>query len=104
MLAPQPLCHVIYHSLATSEGMSPEALAALLRQARAYNHGHRFPDWRMGFAPAASQDLRTTTGYFALVPEPDYAHLTWPGTHPGSCAGSWAASPRRWRRTGVWSG
>jgi len=100
MLAPQPLCHVIYHSLATSEGMSPEALAALLRQARAYNHGHRFPDWRMGFAPAASQDLRTTTGYFALVPEPDYAHLTWPGTHPGSCAGSWAASPRRWRRTG----
>jgi hypothetical protein len=42
MLAPQPLYHIIYHSLATGpEGMSPEALASLLRQARAYNQAHR---------------------------------------------------------------
>lgn len=41
MLAPQPLHHIIYHSLATSpEGMSAEALAQLLRQARAYNQAH----------------------------------------------------------------
>jgi hypothetical protein len=111
-----PLCHIIYHSIASGGGMSPEALASLLRQARAYNHAHRltglllyaadthkfvqvlevprsevqdlythiardarhkhafvlhegqeearmFPDWRMGFAPAAAQDVRTTTGY-----------------------------------------
>jgi hypothetical protein len=32
-----------------------------------------FPDWRMGFARATAQDLRTTTGYFPLVAEPEYA-------------------------------
>jgi len=127
MLAPQPLYHIIYHSLATGpEGMAPEALADLLRQARAYNQGHRltglllyaaltkefvqvlegprdeveliyqkiahdprhkhafvlhqgpseyrmFPDWRMGFAHATTQDLRLTTGYFPLRAEPEYA-------------------------------
>jgi hypothetical protein len=126
MLAPQPLYQIIYHSLASDDGMSPEALAALLRQARAYNQAHRltglllyanrtkefvqvlegprdevqqiyqkiagdprhkhafvlhegeaagrmFPDWRMGFAWANPQDLRATTGYFPLVPAPDYA-------------------------------
>ena len=126
MLAPQPLHHIIYHSLATGPaGISPEALAELLRQARAYNQGHRltglllyaastkefvqvlegprdevekiyeriahdprhkhafvlheatiasrmFPDWRMGFAPAKTQDLRTTTGYFPLVEHPNH--------------------------------
>jgi hypothetical protein len=41
MLAPQPLYHIVYHSLASGDGMSPEALAALLRQARAYNQDHR---------------------------------------------------------------
>ena len=41
MLAPQPLYQIIYHSLATGEGMSPDELAALLRQARAYNQNHR---------------------------------------------------------------
>ena len=42
MLAPQPLYQIIYHSLATGPaGMSPEALAELLRQARAYNQTHR---------------------------------------------------------------
>jgi hypothetical protein len=41
MLAPQPLYHIIYHSLASGDGMSPEALAQLLRQARAYNQAHR---------------------------------------------------------------
>ncbi|RZL08748.1 MAG: BLUF domain-containing protein [Hymenobacter sp.] len=126
MLAPQPLYHIIYHSLAAGEGISPENLMHLLRQARAYNQDHRltglllyaadthefvqviegprdevqylyakilhdprhkhsftlheglatgrmFPDWRMGFAPAATQDLRATTGYFPLVEQPDYA-------------------------------
>lgn len=110
--------------------MSPEALADLLRQARAYNQAHRltglllyaadtqefvqvleglqaevqslyakiardprhkhafvlhegpaetrmFPDWRMGFAPAAAHDLHTITGYLPLVSEP--AHLRPPG-------------------------
>ena len=123
MLAPQPLYQIIYHSLATGEGMSPEALAELLRQARAYNQDHRltglllyaadtqefvqvlegprdelttlylriardarhkhafvlhegpaagrmFPDWRMGFVPAATQDLSTTTGYLSLTQPP----------------------------------
>ncbi|RYY19198.1 MAG: BLUF domain-containing protein [Cytophagaceae bacterium] len=127
MLAPQPLYHIIYHSLATGpDGISPEALAELLRQARTYNQNHRltglllyaastkefvqvlegprdeveaiyhkiapdprhkhafvlheglaeyrmFPDWRMGFAHAATQDLRSTTGYFPLRAEPAYA-------------------------------
>ena len=42
MLAPQPLYHIIYHSLAAGpDGMSPEALTELLRQARAYNQAHR---------------------------------------------------------------
>ena len=121
MLAPQPLYHIIYHSLAAGEGLSPEDLAELLRQARAHNQDHRlsglllyaadtkefvqviegprdeidtlyqriardkrhkhafvlhegpaagrmFPDWRMGFVPAATQDLRTTTGYLPLTP------------------------------------
>ncbi|RZK62894.1 MAG: BLUF domain-containing protein [Hymenobacter sp.] len=121
MLAPQPLYHIIYHSLATGDGLSPEDLAELLRQARAYNQDHRlsglllyaadtkefvqvlegprdeidtlyqriahdarhkhafvlyegpaagrmFPDWRMGFVPAATQDLRATTGYLPLTP------------------------------------
>ena len=126
MLAPQPLYQIIYHSLAAAEeGINPEALAELLRQARAYNQDHRltglllyadvtkefvqvlegprdevekvyqriardarhkhafvlheglaeyrmFPDWRMGFSRAAAQDLRATTGYFPLVPEPGY--------------------------------
>lgn len=127
MLTPQPLYHIIYHSLASgSEGMPPDALADLLRQARTYNQNHRltglllytnqtkefvqvlegpkdevqkiyekiahdprhkhafvlyegeatgrmFPDWRMGFALADTQDLRTTTGYFPLVAAPGYA-------------------------------
>jgi hypothetical protein len=125
MLSPQPLYHIIYHSLAAGEGMAPDALADLLRQARAYNQAHRltglllyadatkefvqvlegprdeveaiyqkiaqdarhkhafvlhagepaqrmFPDWRMGFARAASQQLSLVTGYFPLVTEPDY--------------------------------
>jgi hypothetical protein len=120
MLAPQPLYHVIYHSLATEEGMSPETLTELLRQARAHNQdrrlsglllyaadtkefvqvlegprdeietlyqriardarhkhafvlyegpaaGRMFPDWRMGFVPTATQDLRTITGYLPLT-------------------------------------
>ena len=41
MLTPQPLFHIIYHSLAAGEGLSPPALAELLRQARAYNQAHR---------------------------------------------------------------
>ena len=127
MLVPQPLYHIIYHSLATGPGgMAPEALVELLRQARAHNQNHRltglllyaevtkefvqvlegprdevdavyqriardarhkhafvlheglaehrmFPDWRMGFAHATTQDLRSTTGYFPLQPEPQYA-------------------------------
>jgi hypothetical protein len=130
MTTPLPLYHIIYHSIASGGGMSPEALASLLRQARAYNHAHRltglllyaadthefvqvlegpqaevqhlyahiardarhkhafvlhegreearmFPDWRMGFAPAAAQDVRTTTGYLPLVHEP--AHQRPPG-------------------------
>jgi hypothetical protein len=123
MLAPQPLYQIIYHSLATGEGMAPEVLADLLRQARSHNQDHRltglllyaadtqefvqviegprdeiatlyariardprhkhafvlhegpaagrmFPDWRMGFMPAATQDLRTTTGYLPLAQQP----------------------------------
>ena len=35
--------------------------------------GRMFPDWRMGFAHAAAQDLRSTTGYFPLQAEPEYA-------------------------------
>jgi hypothetical protein len=130
MTTPLPLYHIIYHSIASGGGMNSEALAGLLRQARAYNHAHRltglllyaadtqefiqvlegtqaevqqlyahiardarhkhvfvlhegqeearmFPDWRMGFAPAASQDVRTTTGYLPLVTEP--AHQRPPG-------------------------
>ena len=126
MLKPPPLYHIIYHSLASGEGMSPEGLAELLRKARAHNQNNRltglllyaanthefvqviegpqdeverlyekiaydprhkhsfvlhrgpatgrmFPDWRMGFVPALTQDLRTTTGYFPLVAEPGYA-------------------------------
>lgn len=127
MLVPQPLYQIIYHSLASApDGMSPEALAGLLRQARTYNQQHRltglllytaqttefvqvlegprnevmkiyekiavdprhkhafvlhegeasgrmFPDWRMGFALADTQDLRATTGYFPLVAAPGYA-------------------------------
>ena len=126
MLATQPLYHIIYQSLASGEGMSPEALAKLLRRARAHNQDHRltglllyaadthesvqviegprdeaarlyeaitrdprhkhafvlheglatgrmFPDWRMGFVAAATQDLRTTTGYFPLAAQPGYA-------------------------------
>jgi hypothetical protein len=126
MLAPQPLYHIIYHSLATGPGgISPEELVELLRQARAYNQNHRltglllyaaatkefvqviegprdevehiyhiiarderhkhafvlhesqatgrmFPDWRMGFVAADTQDLRTTTGYFPLVGKPEH--------------------------------
>lgn len=126
MLKPAPLYQIIYHSLASGpDGISPEALADLLRQARSYNQTHRltglllytnqttefvqvlegprdevqkiyekiardprhkhafvlheglseysmFPDWRMGFARAATQDLRTTTGYFPLAAEADY--------------------------------
>ena len=41
MLAPQPLYHIIYHSLASGDGMSPDGLLTLLRQARAYNQDHR---------------------------------------------------------------
>jgi hypothetical protein len=41
MLAPQPLYHIIYHSLASGDGISPEGLFDLLRQARAYNQAHR---------------------------------------------------------------
>jgi hypothetical protein len=41
MLAPQPLYHIIYHSLASGAGMSSEGLLVLLRQARAYNQDHR---------------------------------------------------------------
>ncbi|WP_460583600.1 BLUF domain-containing protein [Hymenobacter arcticus] len=126
MLAPQPLYHLIYHSLASGEGMSPKDLTHLLRQARAYNQDHRlsglllyaanthefvqviegprdeaqelyakiardprhkhsfvlheglatgrmFPDWRMGFVAADTQDLRATTGYFPLAEQPGYA-------------------------------
>ena len=126
MLTPQPLYQIIYHSLASGDGMSPEGLADLLRQARSYNQNHRltglllytdqtkefvqvlegprdevekiyekiavdprhkhafvlhegqaagrmFPDWRMGFALAEAQDLRSTTGYFPLVASPGYA-------------------------------
>lgn len=126
MFAPQPLYHIIYHSLASSGGISPEDLVQLLRQARTYNQDHRltglllyaadtrefvqvlegprdevqplyekiardprhkhsfvlheglatgrmFPDWRMGFVAAATQDLRTATGYFPLVEQPEYA-------------------------------
>jgi len=29
-----------------------------------------FPDWRMGFLPAATQDLRTTTGHLPLALQP----------------------------------
>lgn len=125
MLVSQPLYHVIYHSIASGGGMSPEALADLLRQARTYNQSHRltglllyaadtkefvqvlegaqaevqqlyariahdprhkhafvlhegaaesrmFPDWRMGFAAAQTQDLRTVTGYFPLEVEHTY--------------------------------
>jgi len=132
MTTPLPLYHIIYHSLASGEGMGPEGLATLLRQARAYNQAHRltglllyaadthefvqvlegpqaevqqlyahiardtrhkhafvlhesveearmFPDWRMGFAPAATQDLRTTTGYFPLVRADAPAHQRPPG-------------------------
>jgi len=120
MLAPQPLYQLIYHSLAAGDGLSPEQLADLLRQARSHNQDHRlsglllyaadtkefvqviegprdeidalyqriahdprhkhafvlhegpapgrmFPDWRMGFVPAATQDLHTTTGYLPLA-------------------------------------
>lgn len=38
---PQPLYQIIYHSLAAGEGMPPNALASLLRQARGYNQAHR---------------------------------------------------------------
>ncbi|TDN38130.1 BLUF domain-containing protein [Hymenobacter sp. UV11] len=41
MLAPQPLYQIIYHSLATGDGLPPEELAELLRQARAYNQNRR---------------------------------------------------------------
>ena len=123
MLAPQPLYQIIYHSLATDEGMPPETLADLLRQARSHNQAHRltgvllyaadtrefvqviegprdeiaalyariardprhkhafvlhegpaqgrmFPDWRMGFVPAATQDMRAATGYLPLAVPP----------------------------------
>jgi hypothetical protein len=130
MTTPPPLYHIIYHSIASGGGMTPDALANLLRQARTYNHAHRitglllyaadtqefvqvleglqdevqelyahiardarhkhafvlhegreearmFPDWRMGFAAAETQDLRTTTGYLPLVNQP--AHQRPPG-------------------------
>ncbi|MVN77211.1 phosphonate transporter [Hymenobacter sp. HMF4947] len=123
MLVSPPLYQIIYHSLATEAGRSPDVLAGLLRQARAHNQDHRltglllyaadthefvqvlegprdeldtlyqritrdprhkhafvlhegpaagrmFPDWRMGFVPAATQDLRTTTGYLPLGQPP----------------------------------
>jgi hypothetical protein len=130
MTTPPPLYHIIYHSIASGGGMTSDALANLLRQARTYNHAHRitglllyaadtqefvqvleglqdevqelyahiardarhkhafvlhegqeearmFPDWRMGFAAAETQDLRTTTGYLPLVDKP--AHQRPPG-------------------------
>ncbi|WP_223649874.1 BLUF domain-containing protein [Hymenobacter psoromatis] len=67
------------------EGPRDEINALYERIARDPRHKHAFvlhegeaasrmfPDWRMGFALAAAQDLRTTTGYFPLVPEPGYA-------------------------------
>lgn len=52
MLAPQPLYHIIYHSLATGpDGLSPAALAGLLRQARAYNQAHRLTGLLLYAAP-----------------------------------------------------
>lgn len=52
MLAPQPLYHIIYHSLATGEeGISSAALAELLCQARAYNQGHRLTGLLLYAAP-----------------------------------------------------
>ena len=130
MTTPSPLYHIIYHSIASGGGMSPEALTDLLRQARAYNQSYRltglllyaadtkefvqvlegpqaevqtlyariahdprhkhafvlheglaearmFPDWRMGFAAAQTQDLRAVTGYFPLLDGP--AHQRPPG-------------------------
>ena len=32
--------------------------------------GRMFPDWRMGFVAAATQDLRATTGYLPLARQP----------------------------------
>lgn len=32
--------------------------------------GRMFPDWRMGFLPAATQDMRAATGYLPLAVPP----------------------------------
>jgi hypothetical protein len=41
MLAPQPLYQIIYHSVAVGDGLPPEQLADLLREARSHNQDHR---------------------------------------------------------------
>ena len=64
------------------EGPRDEIAALYARIARDPRHKHAFvlhegptqgrmfPDWRMGFIPAAAQDMRTTTGYLPLAQQP----------------------------------
>lgn len=71
------------------EGPQAEVQALYAKIARDPRHKHvfvlhegpeetrMFPDWRMGFAPAAAHDLHAATGYLPLVSEP--AHRRPPG-------------------------
>ena len=82
MLAPQPLYHVIYHSLATDGGLSPEALAALLRQARAYNQDHRLTGLLL-YAAATHEFVQVLEGprnevthiYAKIAQDPRHKHV-----------------------------
>jgi hypothetical protein len=69
MLAPQPLHHIIYHSLASGDGMSPTALTELLQQARAYNQAHQLTGLLL-YAAATKEFVQVLEG-----PRDEVEHL-----------------------------
>ena len=80
MLAPQPLYQIIYHSLAAGPaGMSPEALAELLRKARAYNQDHRLTGLLL-YADATKEFVQVLEGPRDEV-EKIYAHIARDARH-----------------------